>query len=275
MVQHRAWADRFSTPKPIIGMLHLPPLPGAPRYHSTLADIESFCLKDADALIKGGCHGLLLENFGDSPFYPDRVPTYVSTIMTRLALKIKQRYGFPLGINVLRNDAESALAIAVASGADFIRVNILSGSRVTDQGVITGQAHTLLRERRLLQADHIAVIGDVAVKHSAPLAPRGLKEETQEMVERGGADAVIVSGLATGMEVDLKALEQVRSGSRKHPVLIGSGVTSQNISTLSRVADGFIIGTGFKHGGKIFGAVERERVRAVADALRQSSTQMS
>lgn len=253
-------------------MLHLPPLLGSPNSKLNIAEIEAFCLKDADALIKGGCHGLMLENFGDSPFFPDHAPGFVSTLMTRIALKVKQRYGFPLGINVLRNDAHSALAIAIASDADFIRVNILCGTRVTDQGVVTGTAHTLLRERKLLRAEHISIFADVDVKHSAPLAFRKIADEAEEMIERSGANALIVSGSGTGSAVDIKTLEAVRSSCKQHPILIGSGVTAKNISEFVKHGDGFIVGSTFKPGGKISAHVDRKRVRALTDALHKALT---
>src|SRR3954466_6562310 len=128
-----------SVRKPVIGMLHLPPLPGSPQF--TAADgpdaLREIVLRDADALAAGGIHGLMLENFGDVPFYPGRVPAHTVAVMTALAADVRQRFGeLPLGINVLRNDGQSALAIAAAVGAHFIRVNILCGAGLTGQGII-------------------------------------------------------------------------------------------------------------------------------------------
>src|SRR5215208_1528080 len=184
-----------NVPRPVIGMLHLPALPGAPRYASNLAAITNSALRDADALSAGGVHGLMLENYGDVPFYPDRVPAYVVAHLTALAWEVKRRFPqVPLGINVLRNDGRSALAVAHASGAQFIRVNVLCGARVADQGLIQGIAHDLLRERTLLAAHDVKILADVDVKHSAPLAPRELADEVDDTVERGLADGVIVSG---------------------------------------------------------------------------------
>ena len=270
MAHTRNWQDLFTVTKPVIGMLHLPALPGSPASKLSLNEIEAHCLKDADALIKGGCHGLMLENFGDSPFYPEATPKYVTSTMTRIALKVKQRFGFPLGINVLRNDAHSALAIALAAEADFIRVNILCGTRVTDQGIISGSAYSLLRERKQLNADHIAILADVDVKHSAPLAFRKTSEEAQELIERSGASAIIVSGSGTGAPVDLKSIEAARSGCRKNPLLIGSGVTAKNIADYVNYVDGFIVGSSFKPRGNISSNIDRKRVRALTDALHKA-----
>src|SRR5947209_4747086 len=131
--------------KPIIGMLHLPPLPGTPRYALPIAQILEHVLRDADALSTGGVHGLMLENFGDVPFFPGRVGSETIAAMTAIAVEVRKRFALPLGINVLRNDGCSALAIAAAVGASFIRVNVLCAARVTDQGIIQGIAHHLLR----------------------------------------------------------------------------------------------------------------------------------
>src|SRR5437016_3410989 len=125
----------------IIGMLHAPALPGSPRNELSLKAIVDWVLTDADALARGGVDAFMLENFGDLPFYPRRVPAHTISFMTTIGLEVKRGFKQPLGINVLRNDAESALAVAAAVSSEFIRVNIHSGARVTDQGLIEGRAH--------------------------------------------------------------------------------------------------------------------------------------
>jgi membrane complex biogenesis BtpA family protein len=136
--------------KVVIGMIHLLPLPGSPRYVADVKAAREAALRDAGALRDGGVHGLMIENFGDVPFYPARVPAYVVAHMTAIAAEVRSRVALPLGINVLRNDGLSALAVAQACGAEFIRVNVLCGARVADQGILQGIAHDLLRERSLL-----------------------------------------------------------------------------------------------------------------------------
>ena len=137
---------------PVVGMLHLPALPGAPAFGGSWREVEAAVLRDAESLVAGGLHGLLLENYGDMPFFPGRVPREVVACMTSCAVAVRQRFRLPLGINVLRNDGESALAIALASGADFIRVNVLTSARLTDQGTLDCIAHRLLRLRKNLGA---------------------------------------------------------------------------------------------------------------------------
>ena len=156
---------------PVVGMLHLPALPGAPGFDGQLESIRAGLWRDAEALVDAGVDGLMLENFGDRPFFPRDVPPWTTAHMAALAVETRRRFDIPLGINVLRNDGRAALAVAHAAGAQFIRVNVLAGARVTDQGVLEGVAHELLRDRRLLRAEETRILADVNVKHSAPLGP--------------------------------------------------------------------------------------------------------
>ena len=262
--------DRWSGIKvPVVGMLHLPPLPGSAGYRGNLAAIQQFVLSDAEFLRDGGVDGLMLENFGDTPFYPDRVPAITVAAMTALAFAVRQRVELPLGINVLRNDGRSALAVAAATGAAFIRVNVLCGARVTDQGLLQGIAHDLLRERAALGRDDIRIFADVDVKHSAPLAVRPMDVETRDLVQRGHADAVIVSGQATGLPTDAASLATVRQAAAPVPVFVGSGVTVDNAAALIQAgAGGLIVGSSLKRDGRIFNPVDPERVRQLVDAVR-------
>lgn len=255
------------TQKALIGMIHLKPLPGSPRAEAKgLAAVLEQALSDAKALHEGGCHALMIENFGDAPFYPGSVPGHVIAAMTYVASAVARQTPLPLGINVLRNDGMAALAVAAAVGAKFIRVNVLTAARVTDQGVIQGIAHELLRERARLGAGHIAILADVDVKHSAPLAPRPLEDEVKDVIGRGMADAVIVSGSGTGAGVDLTKLARVKQAAGRVPVLIGSGASVSTLAALAQHADAFIVGTATKRNADVSEAVELERVRALAAA---------
>jgi len=239
--------------RPVIGVLHAPPLPGAPRYGGDLSSIYESVRKDSDALAAGHIHGLLLENYGDAPFCPGRVPAEVVAHMTALASDLVRRHGdLPIGISVLRNDGQSALAVAHAVGASFIRVNVLCGARVTDQGIIEGIAYDLLRMRDRLSAE-IKIFADVNVKHSRPTGvwnAQSLADEVRDTIHRGLADAIIVTGASTGGAIDDDELKSVKAMAGDAPVFAGSGVTADSLTSLALHADGFIIGSAFRADGK-------------------------
>src|SRR5688572_6188434 len=249
-------------------MVHLPPLPGAPRYDRDVGGARDAAVLDAVALAEGGVDAIMIENFGDVPFFPGRVPAHVVAHMTAIACEIRRRVKVRIGINVLRNDGCSALAIAHAVGADFIRVNVLCGARVTDQGIVQGIAHDLLRERAMLKAERVRIFADVDVKHSAALAPRLLEDEVADTIERGLADAIVVSGSGTGKHTDVEKVKRAKSAAGKTPVFVGSGVTVETIADYLPHADGFIVGTALKKNGKAERAVDVRRVRRLIAAMR-------
>ena len=253
--------------KPVIGMLHLLPLPGSPRYGGSIEAIRTTTLHDAETLAEGGVDGLMIENFGDVPFYPQRVPASVVAQMTALAFEVRQRVELPLGINVLRNDGCAALAVAHAVGARFIRVNVLCGARVADQGLIQGIAHDLLRDRAMLHSD-VKILADVDVKHSAPLAPRPLGDEVADTLHRGLADALVVSGSGTGQRTDPEHVRIVKAAAGDAPVFIGSGASVETIGAYLPHCNGFIIGSAFKRDGRVEEPVDPRRVAEIMRTIR-------
>lgn len=256
----------------VVGMVHLRPLPGSPAYGGSLGDVHQRALRDAEVLAAGGVDAVMIENFGDVPFYPDRVPAVTVAHITAIAGEIRARFPqLPLGINVLRNDGRSALAVASAVGASFIRVNVLCAARVTDQGIIQGIAHELMRERAMLGAQEIRVWADVDVKHSAPLAPRALEEEVHDTIERGLADAIIVSGSGTGRPTDLEQVRRAKRAAGATPVVVGSGVTSETIAAFFETCDAVIVGTAIKADGRPTGPVDPQRLTALMHAARNSA----
>jgi membrane complex biogenesis BtpA family protein len=262
----------FKSDKPVIGMLHVPALPGSPQNTLRFEAIIEWVLNDAEALTSGGVDGLLLENFGDVPFYPRRVPPHSVAFMTALARQVRQRFDLPLGINVLRNDSLSALAIAAAVDAKFIRVNVHTGSRLTDQGLIQGVAHECLRYRKLLGCN-VQIFADVDVKHSAPIAARSLADEVEETISRGCADAVIISGSGTGRRVALEDLRIAKAAARRAPVIAGSGVDKLSVADVLQAADGLIVGTAFKQDNVTANPVEGYRVREFMEVVHQARSQ--
>jgi membrane complex biogenesis BtpA family protein len=219
-------------------------------------------LADAAAYAEGGADGLLVENFGDAPFHRDRVEPWVVGAMAAIVTHIRSVLELPIGINVLRNDALGALGVAVSTGAEFVRVNVLCGAYVTDQGLIQGVANELMRARRALGVS-IAVLADVRVKHAAPLAERRLELELEELCERGLADALVVTGEATGRFPEPGMVRRSAEGARGRPVLVGSGVTPEALAGVLPVVRGAIIATWARMSGR----VDPARVRAVAEVL--------
>lgn len=251
-----------------IGMVHLPPLPGSPRSTMSLEACEQRALDDARALAEGGADALIVENFGDAPFRSGRVDAHTVASMTRIALRIRESVGIDIGINVLRNDSLSALGIALAVGASFIRVNILSGVMATDQGLLAGEADELMRLRRLLDATDIRVFADVLVKHAMPLGNQSMTDAVEDATQRGLADAVIVSGSATGKPAEVDdVLEAIRAAGDRL-VYIGSGATPDSVSQFIPPAFGAIAGTSLKHDGDVSAPVDVSRVAAFAAAMR-------
>ena len=255
----------FATNKPMIACIHLPALPGAPLYSGDLNAVYERALVEARIYNEAGVDGIIIENFNDKPFYPDKVPAETIAVMTVIARDIIKSVNMPVGINVLRNDAISAMAIATAVEAAFIRVNIHSGSVVTDQGLIHGVAHQTLRLKSQLQSN-VAIFADVGVKHAAPLADRGLINEVKDIQSRGLVDALIVSGSGTGEETARDDLVDVKSATHL-PILIGSGATIDNLTSSIDLVDGYIVGSTLKEEGKSENPVSATRVAAFLDKL--------
>jgi membrane complex biogenesis BtpA family protein len=255
----------------LIGVVHLLALPGDPAHRSGgFAAAYDRARADAEALVEAGLDALIVENFGSAPFVKgsagDRIPPHQAAALTRVCLACKQ-LGVPVGVNCLRNDAHTALGIAAACELDFIRVNIHTGAYVTDQGLIEGEAAATLRYRAALGAN-VEIWADVLVKHAAPLAPLEPETATHDCLDRGLADAVIVSGAATGAPVDVELLRRVSAAARGKPVVIGSGLDPQNAATLLPHADAAIVGTSLKRDAVVRNPVELARARALVEICR-------
>jgi len=254
----------------LVGVIHLPPLPGSARASASCVEVARAAARDAGVLAKAGYDLVMVENFGDAPFFAGLVPAVTVSAMTACALAVREAApGLPVGINVLRNDADAALAIAAAVGGACIRVNVHTGARVTDQGLIEGRAAETLRARRALGANDVAIWADVDVKHSAPLAPRDVAREAEDLVGRGLADAVLVTGDGTGRGVDLEHLRRVRHAVPGDEVLVASGVTASSVGGLVGLCDGVIVGSALRPGGVAGGPIDPDRAKAFSDAFRR------
>ncbi|HET8775491.1 MAG TPA: BtpA/SgcQ family protein [Thermoanaerobaculia bacterium] len=253
MLTRTAFTNLFSG-RAILGVVHLRALPGAPLFTS-MDDVLELALHDARALRDGGCDGLVIENFGDRPFTRARVEAETVAAMTRVIAEIRRDVALPFGVNVLRNDALSALAVAAATGAAFIRVNIHTGAAVTDQGLIEGDAYATLRKRASLAPD-VRIFADHLVKHATPLGDPSPKD----LRLRGLADAIIVTGSETGAAADPSQLRALRA-LVDAPLLVGSGLTAENAAQFAD-ADGAIVGTSIKTGERVDAAKVSALVRA-------------
>lgn len=250
---------------PLIGMVHLGPLPGAPRFAGSVEDVTAAAVADARALAGAGFDAVLVENLGDAPYFPDDVPKATVAALTRAVAEVRAAVSVPVGINVLRNDALAALAVAAATGAAFVRVNVLSGTMTTDQGMITGRAAEVARSRAAL-GHPVLVLADVFVKHAVPPAGLTLEQAAKDTWERAGADGLIVTGPGTGEPPSLDDLARVRQAAPGAPVYAGSGVTAPTIAEVLRVADGAIVGTAVKRDGVLAAPVDPDRARALTAA---------
>ncbi|WP_410012603.1 BtpA/SgcQ family protein [Sodalis sp. RH24] len=262
--------DIFSRNKAIIGVVHCEAFPGSPQYKGqSFAKIIDRALYDAKSYIEGGVHGLIVENHGDIPFSkPEDIGPETAALMSVITDRIKMAFGVPLGINVLANAALPALATALAGGADFIRVNQWANAYIANEGFIEGAAARALRYRSLLRAEHIRVFADSHVKHGshAIVADRSIQELTRD-VDFFQADAVIATGQRTGDSATLEEIDEIRSATAL-PLLVGSGVTPDNVGQILQRTQGVIVASTLKVGGVWWNEVEPARVKHFMAAAR-------
>ncbi len=251
---------------PVIGMVHLKALPGSVGYRGSFDEVFDAAMADTAALTDGGCDAIMIENFGDVPFCKGSVGPHTVAAMTRIVTEIRRATHLALGINVLRNDPVSALAISAACDASFVRVNVHTGAMLTDQGWIEGDANRTLAYRHRL-APSVRIAADVNVKHAVQPAALPFDVHARDAVERGLADALIVTGNRTGEGVDIDELRAVRSAVRV-PVLIGSGATPDVVRMLRDECDGVIVGSWLKYDGRLERPVDGLRVRRLVEAAR-------
>ncbi len=260
----------FGIKKPLIGDIHLSPLPGAPRYRGeAMTAIIDRALADAEAYVKGGMNGLVVENHGDIPFlHPGDIGPEIIAAMATIAKAVVDNSGVPVGVNLLANGAVGALAICKASGARFIRVNQWVNAYVSNEGLIEGESAKALRYRRQIDAEDVAIFADVHVKHGshAIVGDRPVSEQAAD-VEFYDADVAIATGNRTGDSVPASEISAIRAGTRL-PVIAGSGVTVANAAEILGALDGAIIGSSLKVDGVWWNPVELERVRALVESVK-------
>jgi len=262
----------FATGKPIIGMVHLRPLPGAPGYRSSegMKAIIEAAMDDAVRLIDGGVDGIQIENQGDWPFLPAQEvgPETVAAVSAVVTL-IRARYDLPMGINIHLNGVCQALAIAVATECQWVRAFELANAYVSPSGFIDAAGPRALRYRSSLHAEgKVMIFGDYHVKHgSHQLVADKSPVELARDVEASLADAIIVTGRETGSAPDRAEIAAIREAVRI-PLLIGSGLGLDTMDELLPLADGAIVGSAFKVDGELKNPVDIKLVKEFMRAAR-------
>ncbi len=259
----------FGAPRALIGMLHVDALPGtpmaAPGPRSFDAAIER-AVHEARLYRDAGFTAVAIENMHDRPYLRRDVGPEIVAAMTALGREVKRAVDLPLGVQVLAGANRESLAVALACGASFVRCEGFVYAHVADEGHMDADAGELLRYRRAIGADHVAVFADVKKKHSSHAITADVDvAETARTAEFSLADGVVLTGTATGREADPEEVTHV-SGEVEIPVLVGSGVNAKNLLFFA-AADGFIVGSFLKHHGVWSNPLEPARVREMAEAF--------
>ena len=256
----------FSSTRPIIGMIHVGALPGTPASRHTVAELEAQAVAEARIYEAGGIHAIGIENMHDVPYLRGGVGPEITAAMTIIARAVKAESGLPCGIQILAGANHEALAVAHAASLDFVRVEGYAFAHVADEGIIQSSAASLLRYRRAIGAERVQVWADVKKKHSSHAITADVTVgETAAAVEFMRADAVIVSGSATGEETSDADLSSVARLCRL-PRYVGSGITADNLPRYFALANGFIVGTYLKTDGRWTGTVDPRRVERLMSA---------
>ncbi|WP_417722894.1 BtpA/SgcQ family protein [Salipiger sp.] len=256
--------DIFGREKALIGMIHCPPFPGAPRYRgASMDDVYDTCMRDAEACIEGGLHGLMIENHGDVPFSkPEDIGCETAAFMSVVTDRVRRATGVPLGVNVLANAPIHGFAIAAAGGASFIRVNQWANAYVANEGFMEGRAAEAMRYRAALRAEHVRVFTDSHVKHGshAIVADRSIVEMTRDLAFFD-SDCIIATGQRTGDAATVEEITEI-AGATHLPLLVGSGVNENNVADILSLTNGVIVGSSLKVDGVWWNPVDVSKVRS-------------
>jgi len=257
----------FGMRKPIIGMLHLPPLPGSPVYNGGgLKDVIARALEDAQELLEGGVDGLEVENFSDPTYFPQDVGPELVAAMAIVSDHVVRAATKPVGICIL-SDPKASLSVAHAVGARFIRATFFTEASVDVSGLVLPKPHELLRFRKFLDPS-IKIFTDVHIKHSAPLVNRPIGDSALD-AKYFLSDAVIITGTHTGRETKMEDLVEAKKAVEQFPVLVGSGFRKESAAQLLQYADGAIVGTSLKKDGISSNPVDRRRVKDLMDVVKE------
>lgn len=259
-----ALREIFGTDRVVIGVIHSLPLPGGPHYRGqSLDEVYRFAVEEGLAYREGGVHGLIVENAWDLPFSkPEDLGFETAASMAVMADRVREQVGLPVGVNVLANGANPALAAAQAGLGSFVRVNQWVNAYVANEGIMDGAAPRAARYRAQLRAEHLKVFADVHVKHGSHsiVADRPLAQQTED-AEFFDADVLIATGSRTGDATPLAEVEGIKAATGL-PVIIGSGMTVDNARELLGACEGAIVASSLKENGRWWGRASTERTRA-------------
>jgi len=250
----------FKIAKPIIGMIHLKALPGSPKFDNNINAIINSALNELNIYKKAGIDAIVIENMHDVPYLKNNVGHEISSLMSIIAYQIKKESNLPCGIQILSSANKAALAIAKNTNLDFIRAEGFVFGHVADEGYIDANAGELLRYRKQLNADNIAIFTDIKKKHSSHTITSDIDiVETAKAAEFFLSDGLIITGKSTGYNADINELTQVKNACNL-PVIVGSGITIENVSEYLKVSDALIVGSYFKKNGYWENPLDYERV---------------
>lgn len=255
----------FPDKKPVIGMVHLKALPGAPGYGGDMEEIYRAAHEDLMALMNGGADAIIVENFGDIP-YATKQELMTTVAFANVASRLRQECNLPIGINVQFNNYEAEWAIAYSCGYDFIREEVFAENRMGPNGICISSGPEIMRLKARYPKD-IALIADVNVKHTFAIVEQPL-DFTIEAIIEGGADALICTGLVTGKSPSLEDVKEMKMLAKDVPVIVGSGVNASTAEAYFSLSDGAIIGSYFKKDGDVMKPIDVERVRKLTESLK-------
>ncbi len=254
--------------KVVVGMVQLAALATGSGYRGGGFDaVLNHAISEASVLIDNGVDALMIQNLGDIPVDTKATMTQVAW-MTRVASDVRARFGGPVGLNLLENDAEAMMAIASASGADFIRIKIYVGAMMTPFGIETAKAHVAIKARNTLRADGVGIFADVHDRTGTPIASSGFQEDVEFAVRLGAADGLVLTGKSFPETLDLIGLARTQYPSI--PILVGGGVTKHNFAEVVRTANGAIVSTSMKDSGSAVGRFVPGKVKEFMTAAREA-----
>jgi membrane complex biogenesis BtpA family protein len=263
--------DIFGTPKALVGMVHVPALPGTPSNALSVSQIAGQAVEEAWLLAEAGFDALIIENMHDTPYLMREVGPEIVSAMTVVADAVREAVSVPLGVQILAGANKAALAVAHAVGAQFIRAEGFVFSSVADEGLMpVADAGPLLRYRKAIGAESVKIVADIKKKHSAHSLTADVDlAETARAAEFFGADGVIVTGTATGRPTSVDDVREVRFAT-KLALCVGSGATPDTMRELFQYADAVIVGSWYKQRGDWKNAPDAVRVKELVQAANRA-----